>query len=82
MVGDLLVIFLTISLAGGAARLSEFPGIGIEDFFLVSNLKYSALGNKCHDFVGLSSSSYYCARQNHDTYSPTHCINDFKDMMN
>ena len=47
MVGDLLVIFLTISLAGGAARLSEFPGIGIEDYFLVSNLKYSALGNKC-----------------------------------
>ena len=82
MVGDLLVIFLTISLAGGAARLSEFPGIGIEDYFLVSNLKYSALGNKCHGFVGLRSSSYFCAQQNHDTYSPTHCINDFKDMMN
>jgi len=75
------VIFLTSSLAGGAARLSEFPAIGIEYYFLVSNLKYSVLGNKCQDFVGFSSSSYYCARQNHDTYSRTHCINDFKDMM-
>ena len=30
---------------------------------------YSQFGNKCHGFVRRRSSRYFCAKQNHDTYS-------------